>query len=71
MLPQPPPPLEHLPSLTENGHDDRRELPARKMDVDENYDEDGDDEKRVGGSGGRNSPQRSILNGQPKIESQG
>ncbi|KAL8716624.1 MAG: hypothetical protein Q9225_006057 [Loekoesia sp. 1 TL-2023] len=66
------PPPEHHASLAEPGRDERREMfesAARKMEVDEDYDEDGEDDKRLGGSGGRNSPQRgSIVNGQPKTE---
>ena len=63
------PAQDHLPSMVEQPRDERREpyeSAARKMDVDEDYDDDAEDEKRVG-SGGRNSPQRGI-NGQPKIE---
>ena len=71
---QPPPQHEHLPPIGENGRDDRREAyePAsRKIEINEDYDDEDNDEKRIGGSGGRNSPQRSIMNGQPKIEAQG
>ncbi len=38
------------------------------MDVDEDYDDEGDDEKPSRGSGGRNSPQRAMMNGPTKIE---
>ncbi|KAL8727680.1 MAG: hypothetical protein Q9181_005620 [Wetmoreana brouardii] len=66
------PPVEQHPSLAEPGRDDRREnleSAARKMDMDEDYDDDGEDDKRMGGSGGRNSPRNGgIMNGQPKTE---
>lgn len=56
----------------EAARDERRETyesAARKVEVDEDYDDDGDEEKRLGGSGGRNSPQRGgMLNVQPKTE---
>ena len=64
----------HPPMPAEVSRDDRRETyepAARKMDVDENYDDEVDDEKRLVGSGGRNSPQRGLINGQPKSEPQG
>ena len=64
---------EHLPLKAEAGRDDRREVyePAsRKMDVNEDYDDEDEDDKRLGGSGGRNSPQRTSMNGPPKIEPQ-
>ena len=67
---QPPPQPEHLPSVAENARDDHREAyesAARKMDVDEDYDDEGEDEKRGANSAGRNSP-RGMLNGQPKQE---
>ena len=69
------PPLqhEHLPLKAEAGRDDRREVyePAsRKMDVNEDYDDEDEDDKRLGGSGGRNSPQRTSMNGPPKSEPQ-
>ena len=43
---------------------------ARKMDVDEDYDDEGDEEKRVSGSGGKNSPQRGVINNAAKSEPQ-
>ena len=65
---------EHLPPISDTGRDERNreayESAARKMDVDEDYDDEGEDEKRLGGSGGRNSPQRSMMNGPTKIEAQ-
>ena len=67
-------PQEPLPPSGEGPRDNVREPyepAARKMDVDEDYDEDVEDEKRMIGSGGRNSPQRGIMNGQPKSEPQG
>ena len=62
---------EHLPPVSEGPRDDRREAyesAARKMEVDEDYDDEGEDEKRGVNSGGRNSP-RGMMNGQPKQES--
>ena len=63
---------EHLPPINDTGREERSreayEPAIRKVDVDEDYDDEGDDEKRPGGSGGRNSPQRGMMNGQTKIE---
>jgi len=71
---QQPQPQEQLPPINDTGRDERSreayESAARKMDVDEDYDDEGEDEKRNGSSGGRNSPQRGMLNGQTKIEAQ-
>ena len=44
------------------------EAAARKVDVDEDYDDEAEDDKRMAGSGGRNSPQRGLMNGQAKTE---
>lgn len=60
------PPADHHPASAESARDERRETfeaAARKMEVDEDYDDEGE-----GGSGGRNSPQRGMMNGQPKTE---
>ena len=65
---------QHLPPMAEPPRDERREAfegAARKMDMDEDYNDDVEDEKRPGGSGGRNSPQRGPLNGQTKVEPTG
>ena len=65
---------EPLPPSVEASRDNQREPyepAARKMEVDEDYDDEGEDEKRMVGSGGRNSPQRGLMNGQPKSEPQG
>ena len=43
---------------------------SRKMDVNEDYDDEDEDDKRLGGSGGRNSPQRTSMNGPLKSEPQ-
>lgn len=59
--------------MSETGKDDRREAyerAIREIEVDEDYDEEGDEKKRKDGSGGRNSPQHSSVNGQPKVEVQ-
>lgn len=55
---------------SEPGRDDRRETyeaAARKMEVDEDYDDDGDDPKR---KEERNSPPHNSINGLPKVEAQ-
>ena len=68
---QPPPQPEHLPPMSEGARDDRRdayEPVARPMEMDEDYDDEGEDDKRAVNSGGRNSP-RGIVNGQTKQES--
>lgn len=73
MLQQPPPQHDHLPPMSETVRDDRQDVyesASRKMEINEDYDDEENDDKRAGGSGGRNSPQRNILNGQPKIEAQ-
>lgn len=58
--------------MAEPGRDERQETyesAARKMEVDEDYDDEGDDDKRISGSGGQNSPQHGgMMNGQPKTE---
>ena len=59
--------------MSKSSQDDRQEAyehAIRKIEVDEDYDEEGDEEKRKEGSGGRNSPQHSSVNGQPKVEVQ-
>ncbi|KAI4142275.1 MAG: hypothetical protein L6R39_005004 [Caloplaca ligustica] len=67
-----PQPEHHGPSMAEPGRDERQETyesAARKMEVDEDYDDEGDDDKRISGSGGQNSPQHGgMMNGQPKTE---
>ena len=71
--PPPPPPTandQHVPSA-EPVRDDRRETfesAARKMEVDEDYDDEVDDDKRMGGSGARNSPRSGMMNGQAQAE---
>lgn len=66
------PQQEHLPPMAEVSRDERREpyeAAARKMEVDEDYDDEGEDDKRLpAGSGGRNSPQRAMMNGPSKTE---
>lgn len=46
------------------------EAAARKMEVDENYDEEGEDEKRKEASGGTNSPQRGPGAGPAPIQAE-
>ena len=51
--------------ISDSGRDERKEAKdayeaaARKMDVDEDYDDEVEDEKRKTESGGRDSPQRT------------
>ena len=55
---------------SEVGREERRdtyEAAARKMEVDEDYDEEGEDQKR---KEERNSPQHNGVNGPPKVEVQ-
>lgn len=58
--------------MSEAPRDERKETydegPRRKMDVDEDYDDAGEDDKRVNGPAGRASPSRPLINGQPKVE---
>lgn len=66
------PSSEHLQSIPESSREERKETyeaASRKMEVDEDYDDEGEDNKRGGASGGRNSPARGMMNGQPKQES--
>ena len=65
---------QHLPPMAEVARDERREAfepAARKMDMDEDYNDEIEDDKRMAGSGGHNSPQQRgppMMNGQPKVE---
>ena len=73
LMHQPPPNDAPQPSAAEVARDERRETyeaAARKMEVDEDYDEEGDTERRKEGPGGRNSPLHNSMNGQPKMEAQ-
>ena len=59
--------------MPENGRDERKEgyeAAARKVNVDEDYDEEGEEEKRKTGSGGRNSPQRAPATGPATIQAE-
>ena len=70
---QPPPNEPPQTPASETARDERRETyeaAARKMEVDEDYDDEGEVEKRKEGSGGRSSPQHSSMNGQTKVEVQ-
>lgn len=69
--PAPPAPEPSHPAPPETERDDKKEsfeAAARKVDVDEDYDDEPQDDKRRDGSGGRNSPQRNSLNGSAKAE---
>ncbi|KAI9820662.1 MAG: hypothetical protein M1827_005031 [Pycnora praestabilis] len=71
---------QHIQPMPEVIKDERREVQhepaARKMEVDEDYDEDGEDDKRLMPPAQpmqeRNSPHigNGMMNGQPKIEQQ-
>lgn len=66
-----PVPEKPQPSVTENLRDEGRETyeaAARKMDVDEDYDEEPQEERRKDGSGGFSSPRGNTLPGQTKSE---
>ena len=68
--PQPQPESLHAP-VAEPVRDEGRETyeaAARKMDVDEDYDDEPQEEKRKDGSGGGNSPRGNPMNGQTKAE---
>ena len=58
--------------MAEVARDERREPyepAARKMEVDEDYDDEGEDEKRIAASVGRSSPPRAtMMNGPAKTE---
>jgi general transcriptional corepressor CYC8 len=64
----------HAPPVAEAPREERPqhydEAPRRKMEVDEDYDDTPEDEKRVNGPNGRTSPVRPLTNGQPKVEQQ-
>ena len=69
------PSIQHMPPMhqqpPEPAKEDRKEAvepAARKVDVDENYDDDGEDEKRPMAGGIPRSPQNGVVNGQPKPE---
>lgn len=69
----PQPPVEPPPQtpVSDVGRDERRETyeaAARKMEVDEDYDDDGEEQKRKTASDGRNSPKHINMNGQTKVE---
>ena len=72
--PSQPPQGQHLPPMSEPPREERREAfeegAKRKIEVDENYDDAGEDEKRGGGSAGRRTPPHALMNGQPKAEPQ-
>lgn len=59
-------------AASDQGRDDREafEAAARKMDVDENYDDEGEEEKRKVASGEANSPQRAAGAGPPPVQAE-
>lgn len=57
-----------MPEAEREDRNEAYESASRKMEVDEDYDDEAADDKRGGASGGRNSPSRGMLNGQPKQE---
>lgn len=57
-----------MPEAEREERKEAYESASRKMEVDEDYDDEGGDDKRGGASGGRNSPTRGMMNGQPKQE---
>ena len=59
--------------ISENGRDEKKdgyEAAARKVEVDEDYDDEAEEEKRKTGSGGRNSPQRATAAGPTTIQAE-
>ncbi|KAK4695106.1 general transcriptional corepressor CYC8, partial [Lecanoromycetidae sp. Uapishka_2] len=72
MQPQPPAePAQITAPASDIARDEHREpfeAAARKMEVDEDYDDEAEEEKRKENSGGRNSPQHSSVNGHTKVE---
>ena len=72
---QPPPPTEPVPPtpMSESGRDVKKEAyeaASRKMEVDEDYDDEGEEEKRKTHSGGRESPQRVKATGPVAVEAE-
>jgi len=61
-------PTSVMPEAEREDRKEAYESASRKMEVDEDYDDEGEDDKRGGASGGRNSPARGMMNGQPKQE---
>jgi hypothetical protein len=69
-LPQQAPPMHPLYEAAKEERKEHVEPAARKVEVDEDYDNNNsDDDKRVLASGGaRSSPQNAMMNGQMKQE---
>lgn len=69
---QPAEPLPPTP-MSESGRDVKKEAyeaASRKMEVDEDYDDEGEEEKRKTHSGGRESPQRVKATGPVAVEAE-
>ncbi|KKY27442.1 putative transcriptional corepressor cyc8 [Phaeomoniella chlamydospora] len=68
------PSIQHLPPMHQQSEpmkEERKdpiEPAARKVDVDDNYDDDGEDDKRSAAPGVHSSPRNGVVNGQPKQE---
>ena len=68
-LPHQMPPMHSLFEGQKEERKEHAEPAARKVEVDEDYDNNSDDDKRAMGSGGaRSSPQNTMMNGQMKQE---
>ncbi|KAF2839640.1 TPR-like protein [Patellaria atrata CBS 101060] len=59
----PPPPQHHVPEPPKEERREQHEPAARKVDVDEDYDDSGEDEKRNGPSRSEKNSPRSATNG--------
>ena len=63
------PPMHTMFDAAKDERSEHVEPAARKVEVDEDYDNNSEDEKRALGSGGtRSSPQNGMVNGQLKQE---
>jgi general transcriptional corepressor CYC8 len=68
-LPHQMPPMHSMFEGQKEERKEHAEPAARKVEVDEDYDNNSDDDKRAMGSGGaRSSPQNTMMNGQMKQE---
>jgi glucose repression mediator protein len=68
-LPQQMPPMHSIFDAAKEERKEHVEPAARKVEVDEDYDNNSDDDKRaLGSAGARSSPQSAMMNGQMKQE---
>ena len=63
------PPMHSIFDAAKEERKEHVEPAARKVEVDEDYDNNSDDDKRaLGSAGARSSPQSAMMNGQMKQE---